>query len=365
MTNLKNNIDHYMARKGIRFYSDLLIDVAHQLGIKGKEAYIFADREKANFSKMLKGERPLKYEFIIPLEKIFGVPLAKMMDEDAYKIPIDKNEVPIVKGYRYYAYIDDYDLYNKELDLFLTKEGRSSLSDTDEFGKTFLDYVVEYGSKNAVRFLRDKYGIKMQFYNNHFESSLQGGFMMFTHNGIEFARLVASIGDVQLFNDIYDPYYLLASTGAFPPNTIWVEEDFQELVLDNKPILDSLFERKTYNYKLGRKLSKEWGMEYYTFSSINPIINKCLQFSLKHLPKYREQAIEILKFGIKHNQRVIDGLTFNKDHAMVDPMGGVINRTDDRYEIIDVVITVSEEQTIDKEINDLISELPSFYNPYK
>ena len=73
MGNLKNNIDHYMKLKGIKMYSHLLIDIAHELGIKGQEAYIFADREKSNFSKMLKGERPLKYNFIIPLEKIFGI----------------------------------------------------------------------------------------------------------------------------------------------------------------------------------------------------------------------------------------------------------------------------------------------------
>lgn len=70
MEDLKSNIDHYMELKGIRKYSHLLIDIAHELGMKGQEAYEFADKEKSNFSKMLKGERPLKYDFIIPLEKI-------------------------------------------------------------------------------------------------------------------------------------------------------------------------------------------------------------------------------------------------------------------------------------------------------
>lgn len=58
MTNLKNNIDHYMQLKGIKMYSHLLIDIAHQLGINGKEAYAYAEKEKANFSKMLKGQTP-------------------------------------------------------------------------------------------------------------------------------------------------------------------------------------------------------------------------------------------------------------------------------------------------------------------
>ena len=122
MTALKNNIDHYMKLKGIKMYSHLLHAIALQLGIKGQDAYDFANREKANFSKMLKGERPLKYEYIIPLEKIFGVSLARLMEEDSYKLPVDKEMVPFIKGFRYYAYVDDMELYEKELSKMLTKE---------------------------------------------------------------------------------------------------------------------------------------------------------------------------------------------------------------------------------------------------
>ena len=89
VNNLKKNIDQYMKLKGIKMYSHLLVNIAHELGVKGQEAYKFANIEKSNFSKMLKGERPLKYEFIIPLEKIFGVSLARLMDEVAYKLPIE------------------------------------------------------------------------------------------------------------------------------------------------------------------------------------------------------------------------------------------------------------------------------------
>lgn len=97
MTNLKNNIDHYMQLKGIKMYSHLLIDIAHQLGINGKGAYVFAEKEKANFSKMLKGQRPLKYEFIVPLEKIFGVSLSRIIDENAYKLPVEKDKCRLTR----------------------------------------------------------------------------------------------------------------------------------------------------------------------------------------------------------------------------------------------------------------------------
>ncbi len=132
---LKTNIDHYMKLKGIKQYSHLLIDIAHELGIKGQDAYDFANREKSNFAKMLRGERPLKYQFIIPLEKIFGVSLARLLDENAYKLPVEKDNVPFNKGYRYYAYLDDPELYKNEFDILLAKDGKSILTQTDEFGK--------------------------------------------------------------------------------------------------------------------------------------------------------------------------------------------------------------------------------------
>lgn len=362
MTNLKKNINHYMERKGIRFYSDLLVDIAHQLNIKGQAAYDFAEREKANFSKMLKGERPLKYEFIIPLEKIFGVSLARMLDEDAYKLPVDRDNVPIVKGFRYYAYVDDYDLYNKELDLYLTKESTSCLTCMDEFGKTFLDYVVEYGSKNAVRFLRDKYNIKMRFHNNQFISSLKNASTIFTHNGIEFARLVASIGDTKLFNDIYDSYYFITQYDFFPENIIWCQPDFQEIILDNKDIFESMFERKKYDYELSPKAQKRLGLKNIEFSTISPMINLILRYALNNLKRYKEQAIDIIKYGIGHNQRVKDGLTIDIRDTSVDECGGL--RTRKGYELIDVVIVVQDKNIADKDIKELVSKLPTFYNPF-
>ena len=160
MQNLKNNIDYYMQLKGIRKYSDLLADVAKHLGYhKEVEISAFVRNEKSNFSKMLQGQRPLKYEFIIPLEMIFGAPLSKILNEEAYKLPVEKGSIPFDKGFRYYAYVDDYDLYVNEFDRKIDKRGNPIMSNYDEFGKSFLEYIIEYGAKNGVRYLYDVYGI--------------------------------------------------------------------------------------------------------------------------------------------------------------------------------------------------------------
>lgn len=362
MTDLEKNINHYMDIKGIKMYTHLLVAVAHELGIKGQKAYDFANREKANFSKMLKGERPLKYEFIIPLEKIFGVSLARMMEPDSYKLPLDKNNIPYSKGFRYYAYLDDVELYKKELDTLLTKSGEGVLTQTDEFGKTFLDYVVEYNSINGIRFLRDTYHLKLRFWNNQFDTEPKG--MFWVHDkGIELARIVANSGDVKLFTDIYDPYYEFAMCGYYLRDSIFTQDDYFEIIMDHEELYKTIFEIKKYEYELTRHQKKVLGKDTQSFSSINPIINGCLRYALKHLDKYRKRAIEILKFGITHNQSVVSGLEDRIEYYMVDEIGGLKN-WNKNYEIADVVIIVDVKNIKDEEINSLVEELPKFKNPY-
>lgn len=361
MTNLKENIDHYMELKGIKMYSHLLRAVALKLGIKGQDVYNFANREKANFSKMLRGERPLKYEYIIPLEKIFGVSLARMMDEDSYKFPVEKEMVPYVKGFRYYAYLDNKDLYEKELSTLLSKEGKPILHEMDEFGKTFLDYVVEYKSVNGVRFLHDFYKIKLRYWNNEFETEPKGIFWIH-ETGVEFCRMVANMGDLKLFNDIYDSYYMFASNGFYLPQILYSQDDFYEIVMDYEYLFNDLFDIKTYKYKFGPLGKRKQGRDGMSFSSINPVINGCLNYALKHLDKYKKQAQEILKFGIEHNTRVKEGLTLKPEDIYIDEIGGLRNiRNND---VVDIAIEANVKDIRDNEINKLVSELPKFNEPF-
>lgn len=359
MTNLEENIKHYMDLKGIRFATDLLVDIAHEMGIKGYDAYEFAQREKANFSKMLKGQRPLKYEFIIPLEKIFGVSLARLLEKDAYKLPTEKDNIPFDKGFRYYAYKDEPELYKKELANLLTLSGESCLTQTDEFGKTFLDYAVEYNAINGIRFLSDKYKLKLRFYNNQFDTEPKG--MFWVHDkGIELARMISNFGDIELFNKIYDSRYMMASNGFYLPETIFSTDEFASIVLENRGLLDSVFETKSYKYLYGRKAKIKLNKDYMEFNSIDPVINTCLNYALKNLSEYKKEAIEILKFGINHNKRVMNGLTNEKDHLYIDECGG-IRDWNNNHELLQVAVFVKCEEINDAEINNLIKQLPTFH----
>ena len=358
MGNLKNNIDHYMKLKGIKKYSHLLVDIAHELGIKGQNAYIFANREKSNFSKMLKEERPLKYDFIIPLEKIFGISLAHLLYEDAYKLPIKKENVPFNKGFRYYAYLDDPKLYKEEFDLLLTKDGKSILTQTDEFEKTFLDYVVEYHSVNGVRYLHDEYGIKLKWYHNQFEFRKNKGITwIHFENCIEFARLVASINDVELFNDIYDSYNMFFTNGHYATeHCIFCQSEYLEIILDHDDLFNSIFEKKPYTLKLGHYERRKKQVDSITYHSINPIINNCLRYSLKNLHKYKHRAIDILKFGINYNRRIANKIVFENCY-IYNELGGLIDlQHEDYYEIV----VFADVEVNDKEIECLINQLLKF-----
>ena len=358
MTNLKNNIDHYMEQKGIRMYSHLLVDIAHELGIKGQQAYAFAEREKSNFSKMLKGERPLKYEFIIPLEKIFGVSLARLLDENAFKMPVEKDNVPYNKGFRYYAYLDDPKLYKEEFDLLLAKDGKPIISQTDEFGKTFLDYVVEYRAVNGVRYLHYEYGIKLKWYYNNFDFNKSKGVTWINFdNAIEFARLVAGMDDADLFNDIYDSYNMFFTNGHYGGNdSIFYNTDYLEILLDHDHLFNSIFEIKRYQLELGPIGRRKKQVDSIMYYSINPIINNCLRYSLKHLDKYKHRAKDILKFAINYNKR-IEAETAGNDCYLCNELGGIKSLRDNDY--YNLVIFVDVEIN-DPDIKKWVDQLPTF-----
>ena len=337
-------------------YSHLLVDIAHELGIKGQDAYEFANREKSNFSKMLNGERPLKYEFIIPLEKIFGVSLARLMDKNAYKLPVEKENVPFNKGFRYYAYLDDPQLYKNEFDLLLACDGKPIITQTDEFGKTFLDYVVEYHSVNGVRYLHEEYGIKLKMHNQ-FEFRKDRGITWINfQNCIEFARLVASINDAELFNSIYDSYYLFFASGYYVESCIFNQSDYLELILDNDDLFNSMFEEKPYVFELSNWDKRKKPVQSITYNSINPIINNCLRHALKNLDKYKQRALAILKFGIDYNQKKVANIGFSNCYIR-NELGALRNiKDEDYYEII----IFADGETNDDDIKALIGQLPKF-----
>lgn len=364
MNSLKNNIDHYMQINGIKKYSDLLRKIAYELNYRGEEAYTFAYKEKNNFSKTLKGERPLKHEYIKPLEKIFGVPLARITEEDAYKLPIDRNLLQYEKGLRYYAYVDSPELYTKELSKLTGRDGKSILNNTDEYGNSFLDYIVKYRSINGVKYLYEEFGIKVKWFHNQFEFSKEkGSIWIYFDNAVEFARLVASTGDVELFNNIYDSYNMFYSNGHYATDScIFNMPDYLEIILDNDVLFSSIFVERKYIQELGHAGKRIHNKDAIVHYSFNPIINNCLRHALKHLDKYKNRAEEMLQFGINHNIKVLNEYGANRCYTSGD-LGTVNVLVDNKFiQLDEPFIFVDVKEIADNEIRDLIDKLPTIQN---
>ena len=361
MQNLKNNIDYYMQLKGIRKYSDLLADVAKHLGYhKEVEISAFVRNEKSNFSKMLQGQRPLKYEFIIPLETIFGAPLSRILNEEAYKLPVEKGSIPFDKGFRYYAYVDDYDLYVNEFDRKIDKRGNPIMSNYDEFGKSFLEYIIEYGAKNGVRYLYDVYGICTYGYWNDMMTFTKKKhfFPLPFDNKIGFARLVASMNDADLFFNIYDSYRLFFSNGHYGgKDSLFNSDVYQILLMDNPHLFEKLFEIKHYEYEYHqRDITGMKVMKIKHADIPNPILNKCLDYALRHTDRYSRQAKRILEFGIEYNADVIGKFGSLDIFNPGDDLGGITSFKD--RDFLSFMIMTYEPKVKDKELVSLIERLP-------
>ena len=112
--------------------------------------------------------------------------------------------------------------------------------------------------------------------------------------------------DAELFNDIYDSFNMFYTNGHYGGDgALFYQPEYFEILMNNKKIFDSLFEIKKYEVELGNSYKRKHGVSSKTYYSVNPIINNCLRYALKNLNKYKQQAIEMLKFGIKHNERVM------------------------------------------------------------
>jgi hypothetical protein len=129
-----------------------------------------------------------------------------------------------------------------------------------------------------------------------------------------------------------------------------------ELILDNNEIFNSIFKEKSYVFKLSNSAKRKKQIESITYHSINPIINNCLHYTLKHLDKYKQQAIAILKFGIDYNQKKAANIDFSSCY-ICNELGALKSfKDEDFYELI----IFADVETSDAEIKALISQLPHF-----
>ncbi len=351
---LKENIDRYMALKGIKHYSMLLRDIGKRMGITGGDLDIFVAQQKGNFSKMLKGERPLNHDYYIPLEEIFGVPMAKLLNHGAYLESIDKDDVPFVKGFRYYAHKDDKALY-EELDKMSTKDGGEIIFNSDEYDRFFLDYLIEYHSCNGIRYLVEKKDF-------HYDGAgmcqyvCNGNLAIFASLPIEIAKLVIESDEPRLFDKIYDPFIPDLFYPSKSKNCLYTQDGFLEALASSDKVLGSIFKERVYLFEeVNKGVHPKDGIKK-DIHILNPLVNLCLGYCIKHLNEHKTQAKGILQFGKSYNRHVLDEVRYPLDECHVDERGYL------RYwnsPLIGTLVTADITEAEDEEIRALILDLPS------
>lgn len=350
-TYFRENLDAYMDINGIKTYADLLLKIGRELDLKGDELYNFPEREKSNFSKMLKGTRPLKAEYIIPLEKILGVSLAKLLNEQLYVEP-DPKEIPYLNGFRYYAHLNEYDRY-AELVKMTTPSGELVIKNSDEFNKCFLDYVVEYNAINALRYLADHHNLRVELYIAANEFIINEHDRLYSSNEFSIPEMIINEDDPDLFNQVFRLRCNPILSAISDYSTFYNKEWFIYDVLNSPKILKSLFKVDKYSFSLINKGVEPKNGHKPDIELYSPLLKYCLKYSLSHLDEFKEQAIQILKFAIAHNKKTI---------AKLDPTVHHYTEYDyalyESFRVCRGSLFVVNEMTEDKEINAIIRELP-------
>lgn len=354
----KEVVNYYKELKGIKYDSDLLRKIGIELGYNFNVIETFVKSQKGNFSKIVKGIRTINKEYIIPLEKIFGVPIAKLVEPDAYTFLINKDNIPYLKGIKYYAYMDDMDLYKDELLKIADVRGNPIICNPDEFGKTFLDYVVEYNSVNAIKFLYETFQIKLKWYHNFFYINDKKYLNNTLCNSIPLTKMIANMNDDKLFFNIYDTYNMFVTNGHYGGKSgVYEQDEFLKIILDNEHLFKDIFRRREYLHICTNLERRSKNLESYTINMINPIIIGCLRYAINNLEKYKDQAIRILDFAITHNKKIIDKLG-DSDYYIMNDLGGIFSRDEN---LIDLLIYCNSNCN-DIIVKQLIEKLPKNEN---
>ena len=255
--------------------------------------------------------------------------------------------------------MDDMNLYMNELSKQSDASGKPIIFNQDEYGKYFLDYVVEYNSINAIKFLyecyHETYHLSIKGYNNFFHFNSKTVINVAFQNSVGLTRMIASLNNSKLFFELYDTYCMFITNGHYcGPSGVFEQDDFLEVILDNDHLFNDIFISKEYKYYFSEQTKRKLNKELISVNTINPIINSCLRCALKYLNKYKKQAIKILNFGINHNTNVFSKFDDTASFYCLNDLGGVLKEND---EIIDLLI-INNISVEDEEIKKLIENLP-------
>lgn len=356
---LKEKLTILMEENNIATQSDLLRRIYEELDEKDVDGTV--KKQKSNFSQMLEGNRTLNKEYYIPLEKIFDIRIAELLD--------DSKELKyqyVNKGIRWAAASDDVEefrrLCNEDNPTFYQKVIKSK----DEFGKDIIDYIIEFKAINGFKYLINnqklKYSTAFGGYNLNF-SNITNYFSVTIKKLLELSKMLLENGDIQTFNTFFNTYQLLCDFGSFP-NNVYLDKDFLNGIIENEEIFNSMFSCKELTLNEANHTKK---MENETFLYINPILNNLLNVCFEQ--NNRIEINKILEYGLKMNKIVFDTIkekVNSKIHDIkIEKTGEVLVNNFCYGSVIVITDVIDPKIFYNKTTKDLIEDIRTMNKSFK
>ena len=327
---IKGKIDKLMKNSKIETYKDLLIKIYRQLG--DESAYDKAEKEKGNFTKMLKGERELNSKYYIPLERIFDIRIADLLSDDSNVKPSYRS-----RGLRYTAATNSYEEFaNLAAE---TSDDNSVMFYTDEYSKGIFDYIIEFRATNGIRYLVNECSLHYECSMNSFSSPENSTCYCYGENIDNIADVLFEADDGETFTQLFHAYDML--TNYYDDQRhVYSKETFIKKILDSNDIFNKYLTKEKYSLsKINRGFQNENSIGMF----INPMLNKLLELAFDDPKKYENKIIAILDYGIGNNPEVID-LAIECDENGINTFAIKDNGSVDlRYMLCGSVIVIKDD----------------------
>jgi hypothetical protein len=309
----KNQIDRInglISEKGMT-QKEFTIAVLNHSGQKGQDIY---EKQKANFSKMLSGERDFPDKYILGIERTLHTSWNYIIDGQGFDKTFEQ------KGIRYAAYkgtYHDFELLGQEL-----SHDDNVIKNYDEYNNTVLDYILDYRDIEGLRYLNDNKLVEVQFDLKQITGPVMSsrGPEKACHDCL---LLVCEKDDEQLFSSMYSPYQLLTNY-CDKNNTVFNDPKVLKAILEAKKIFNSLLKETTFTWV---QLSPEFKGTSFANNKSNlcpPLLGNLLVYALNDTMTYQKQINELLEFGKSFNERRIKEI-----EAMSEKDSSVLSLEDD------------------------------------
>ena len=124
----------------------------------------------------------------------------------------------------------------------ITNDEYPTICNSDEFNKTFLDYVIEYRSINALKFLLKKHGFKSFPYSGT-SYQIDNHYSLFTTMENELYKMVILEDDPELFDAVYNPYVICI---AYRTPFESLKLDLQICLIAKRYLIGCLFQKSLH-----------------------------------------------------------------------------------------------------------------------